>query len=293
MKAVLFYIFYSVNYIITLLPLRVLYGFSPLFYFILRYIAGYRKEVVLTNLRNAFPKKSEEEIIDISKKFYRHLADMFIEVLKLQHMKAGEIRERYKVIKPELLDALKEEGRSAIAVFGHYANWEWINSLPLSINYKTITVYKPLTNKYFDKHFLAFRSQYGMELVTMAKTGRVLYSYEDAGVNTLTGLIADQTPPRSEIRYWTKFLNQDTPVYLGIEKLSRKFNMVVVFLYIDKVKRGYYEIRPEIITREPGRLQPYEITDKHVKLLEEQINKRPELWMWSHRRWKHKKPADK
>ena len=292
MKAVIFYIFLSLNWVITLLPLKILYGFSPVFYFVLYHLLRYRRAIVLKNLRNSFPEKTKRELFTISKKFYSHLADIFIEVLKLQHMKASEIKKRYKIINPELLDKIKDEGKSTIAVFGHYANWEWITSLPLNTKYKVLVAYKPLTNRYFDRHFSKFRSQYGLELIPMIRTGKTLYRYEEAGINTLVGLVADQTPPKSKIQYWTKFLNQDTPIYLGIEKLSHKFNMVVVYLHIDKVRRGYYEVTPEIITDEPARLRPYEVTEKHVELLEDQIKRRPELWMWSHRRWKHKKPAD-
>ncbi|HDZ40621.1 MAG TPA: lipid A biosynthesis acyltransferase [Bacteroidetes bacterium] len=290
MKGILFYIFSAFNRVITLLPLKILYGFSPLFYFTLCHLIKYRKTVVMKNLRNAFPEKTEEELRAISKKFYRHLSDLFIEVLKLQHLKVSEIKERCKLLNPEVLDKIKAEGRSTIVVFGHYANWEWIISLPLSIKYRTIMVYKPLTNKYFDRYFHKFRSQYGIELAPMSRIVRILYQYEGEGINTLVGLVSDQTPPKKEIRYWTKFLNQDTPVYLGIEKLSHKFNMTVVFFHIDKIRRGYYEIRPEIITDEPSGLKPYELTEKHVGMLEEQIRRRPELWMWSHRRWKRKKP---
>lgn len=292
MKVIVFYIFLFLNWVITLLPLRILYGFSPVFYFLLYHLLRYRKTVVLTNLHNSFPDKTEKELVVISKKFYWHLADLFIEVLKLQHMNAKRIKERYKVLNPELLNKLCDEGKSTIGIFGHYGNWEWIISLPLSIEYKSVTVYKPLANKYFDRLLNKFRSQYGIELIPMIKTGRTLYRYEKEGINTLIGLVADQTPPGNEIQYWTKFLNQDTPVYLGIEKLSHKFNMAVVFFHIDKVRRGYYELTPEIITIDPTKLKPYEITERHVKKLEEQIKERPELWMWSHRRWKHKKPAD-
>ncbi len=292
MKAILFYIFYALNQVITLLPLRVLYIFSPVFYFLLYHLTGYRKTVVIKNLQKAFPEKTEKELKNIAKKFYRHLADLFIEVMKLQHMRAPEIKERYKLLNPELLDKLKDEGKSVIAVFGHYANWEWIISLPLSVKYRTIMVYKPLHNKYFDSYFHKFRAQYGVELTPMIRAGRTLYRYEEEGINTLVGLVADQTPPRKKIQYWTKFLNQDTPVYLGIEKLSHKLNMAVVYFHVDKIRRGYYEITLEIITDEPRKLRPYEVTEKHVRLLEEQIRLRPELWMWSHRRWKHKKPEE-
>jgi len=292
MKTILFYIFFLLNWVITLLPLRLLFGFSTLLYFILYHIVRYRRDVVIQNLRNSFPEKTEQELFIISKKFYRHLADLFIETLKLQHMKASEIKERYKIKNPELLSKIHEEGRSTIVVFGHYGTWEWVISLPLNTKYKTLTVYKPLSSKLFDRYFLKIRSQYGLELVPMSRTGKTIYRYEQAGINTLTGLVADQRPPRSESQFWTKFLNQDTAVYLGIEKLSKKYNMVIVFFHIDKVGRGYYEVTPEIITEDPVSLKPYEITEKHVELLEEEIIRRPELWMWSHRRWKHKKPAD-
>ncbi len=294
MKAVLFNIFKAINWIITLLPLSVLFViFSPLFFFVLYYVPGYRKNVVMKNLRNSFPDKKEEDLKTIAKKFYKHLADVFLEIMKLQHMKPSEIKRRYRVTNPELLNNLKKEGKSTIAVFGHYGNWEWIISLPLSIEYKCVTVYKPLANKYFDKYFFDFRSQYGLELIPMIKTGRTVFRYEKAGINTLTGLVADQTPPNGEIQYWTKFLNQDTPVYLGIEKLSHKFNMAVIFFKIEKVRRGYYELKAELVTDDPSKLAPYEVTEKHVKMLEEQIKRRPELWMWTHKRWKHKKPDGK
>jgi len=292
MKTILFYIFYGLNWVITLLPLRILFGFSTLLYFILYHIVRYRREVVFQNLRNSFPEKTEQELMIISKKFYRHMADLFIETLKLQHMKATEIKKRYKIMNPELFNKIHDEGRSIIAVFGHYGNWEYVISLPLNIKYKTLTVYKPLSNKLFDRYFLKIRSQYGLELIPMSRTGRTIYSYEQAGINTLTGLVADQRPPKRGVQYWTKFLNQDTSVYMGIEKLSKKYNMVIMFFHIEKVGRGYYEVTPEIITDEPASLKSYQITEKHVELLEEEIKKRPELWMWSHRRWKHKKPSD-
>jgi len=247
----------------------------------------------MKNLANAFPEKNDEELVNISKKFYRHLSDLFVEVLKLQHMRPAEIKKRYKLNNPELLSRLFKQGKSTIAVFGHYGNWEWYGCLPLLIEYKFVTVYKPLKNSFFDRYFQNFRSQYGTILVPMAKTGRVLYQYKSEGTKILLGLIADQTPPKREIHYWTKFMNQDTPIYMGIEKLSHRYNMPVVYFRLDKVKRGYYEVNPEMIAEDPSKLGPNEITEKHVRLLEEHIRNRPELWMWSHRRWKHKKPEDK
>ncbi len=289
MNAILFHLFNITNWLITLLPLNVLYLFSYPIYFILCYFPGYRKEIVMTNLKNAFPEKKETELKKIRRKFYMHLAEMMVEVLKLRNMSAGEMKERFRVMNPEVLDNLEREERSSIAVFGHYGNWEWIIAIQMFTEYKCLTVYKPLTNKYFDRYFKKIRTKYRLELVPMSDTLRSIIRYKNNGVNTVTALLSDQRPPRNEIRYQTKFLNQETPVYLGIEKLSVKFDMVILYLRINKIKRGYYELHIETITDKPRSFKPYEITDLHVSILEKQIKERPELWLWSHRRWKHSK----
>jgi KDO2-lipid IV(A) lauroyltransferase len=292
MKAVLFYLFYTINWIITLLPLGILYLMSPVFFFFLYVFPGYRRKIVMKNLRNAFPEKDEVELNKISRKFYWHLSNLFIEILKLQHMRPSAFRKRYRVTNPEVLNDLLKKGQSAVGAFGHFGNWEWMASLPLVTNFKALCVYKPLYNKYFDKFFLDFRTQYGLELVKMVSTGRTIYRYESEGINTYTGLVCDQIPPNGEIQYWTRFLNQDTAVYLGIEKLSKKYNMAVVFVNMTRIKRGYYELTFELLTDKPNELKPYEVTELHVRRLEDQIMKNPQYWMWTHRRWKHKKPAD-
>ncbi|MEZ4999478.1 MAG: lysophospholipid acyltransferase family protein [Bacteroidales bacterium] len=291
MKAILFYLFFAVNWVITLLPLRVLYLFSYPFYVILAWLPGYRKDVIMKNLARSFPGKSEKELKKIRSKFYLHFADLVIESLKLQHMSASELKKRYRINNPELLDRLNSEGRSAIAVFGHYGNWEWIIVAREFTSYKFLTVYKPLGNKYFDNYLLKLRSKYGMKLVPMANTLREIVNHQKEGIPTITALVSDQTPPKREIQYWTRFLNQDTPVYLGIEKLSTRFNLAVLFFRVRMKRRGYYTIDIETISEDPASLREHEITELHVKKLEEQIIEQPEIWLWSHRRWKHKKPA--
>jgi KDO2-lipid IV(A) lauroyltransferase len=292
MKALGFYIFFSINWVITLLPIRVLYLFSYLFYIFLAWVPGYRKEIIMKNLRNSFPEKSEDELKKIRSRFYLHFADLFVESLKIQHLSKKNLQKRYKINNPEILDRLHKEGKNSITVLGHYANWEWIIISQVYSDYKFLTVYKPLSNKYFDRFLLNIRTRYGMELVPMSNTLRTILNYSKKGIGTTTALVSDQTPPRGEIQFWTKFLNQDTAVYLGIEKLSRKFNMTVLFFNITMVKRGFYEVDIEVLTEEPKLLKEFELTEMHIKRLEEKIVERPELWLWSHRRWKHKKPVE-
>jgi KDO2-lipid IV(A) lauroyltransferase len=293
MKAVFYYIFTFLAWLISLLPLQVLYIFSYLLFFIFYYFPGYRKEVVLKNLRLSFPEKSEDEIKAISKRFYLHLSDMFIEGIKLRHMSSKELLRRYKYINPELMNSYFDSGQDAIAAFGHYGNWEWIAGMHKVVKYRVMTVYKPLHNKYFDQYFYDLRSRYGMDIVPMSSILRKILQYQKEGINTLTCLVADQTPPRKEIHFWTEFLNQDTPVYLGVEKIAAKFNMAVFFLKINKVKRGYYEVEAELLTDRPGKMDEFELTRMHMNKLEKEIREKPEYWLWSHRRWKYKRSTNK
>jgi KDO2-lipid IV(A) lauroyltransferase len=290
MKAILFRIFFAVNWVITLLPLRILYIFAWPFYLVLAF-PGYRREVIIRNLRNAFPEKSEKELKRIRRRYWFHFAHLVIESLKLQHMSSGELKKRYRIKNPEILNTLYDEGKSALAVLGHYGNWEWIVIAQQFTRSKFIAVYKPLKNKLFDRYLLKLRSKFGASIIPMSQTLRELVLNNKKGIPSITVLLSDQTPPKREIHYWTRFLNQDTPVYLGIEKLSRKMNMTVLWFNIEMERRGYYTVNIEVLTDAAQTLDEHVITEMHVRKLEEQIVRRPELWLWSHRRWKHKKPA--
>jgi KDO2-lipid IV(A) lauroyltransferase len=289
MDAVAFYIFYGFLWTITLLPLRVLYVISDLLYIIVYHIAGYRKKVVRNNLKNAFPEKTDAERASIERKFYRHLSDMFVEAVKFIHLSEKKNRERLVITNPELLSRLHSEGRDVIAVLGHYGNWEYLNILPLLTDYTIISVYRPLKNKYFDKLIISFRTRYGHILTPMSSVIREIIRHKNNNRRTFTALLSDQTPAKGDIHYWTRFLNQDTPVYLGAEKISTKYGMAVVFLNFKKVKRGYYSITCELICDNAAEMPVNAITEAHVKRLEEIIREKPEYWIWSHRRWKHKK----
>jgi KDO2-lipid IV(A) lauroyltransferase len=292
MSAISFYIFYALNWIITLLPLKILYLFSDFLFVVFYRITGYRKKVIRTNLRNAFPEKTDLEREAILRNFYRHLADLFVEVLKLTHMSRTQLKRRFIVENPELLVRLKAEGKDIVAVTGHYNNWEWMASIPLYTDYKCISIYKPLKNKHFNWFLNHLRGKYGMNLTPMSTIIRELIKNRNENINTLSAFIGDQIPAKGDINYWTDFLNQETAVYLGAEKIAAKYNMVVVFFNQQKVKRGYYRLRMEVITEDPASLPEHEITDRHVRRLDEIIKQNPSYWIWSHRRWKHKREND-
>jgi KDO2-lipid IV(A) lauroyltransferase len=292
MGAIGYYLFYGINWVITLLPLRILYLISDFLYLLLYYFPTYRRKVVSTNLKNAFPEKSEVELKCIEKKFYKHLADLFIETFKLTHMSKKQLLRRCTVSNPEIFDKLYNENRDTVAVVGHYNNWEWLTILPLFTKYKFTSIYKPLQNKHFDKFINNLRLQYGAYLVPMSFILRDIINCRKNNIKTFSAFISDQTPAITEIKYWTTFLNQDTPVYLGAEKIAARYDMAVVFFNLQKIKRGYYHLDIELLFDHTAGLPEHLITETHVKRLEEIIREKPEYWIWSHRRWKHKKPVE-
>ena len=292
MGTVGFYIFYGVNWVITLLPLKILYIFSDILFLLLYYFPSYRRKVVDENLRNSFPEKSVKEIALIGKKFYRHLADIFIETLKLTHLSNKELIKRLTVSNPEFLNTLYNSGRDLVVVGSHYNNWEWlIVSLPLYTKYKCIGVYKPLRNKLFEKFINSIRLRNDQGLAPMNLIVRNIIDNQRKNIRALYAFAADQTPAKAEIRYYTTFLNQETPVFLGIEKIASKYDMAVVFFNFQKIRRGYYNLTVELLFERAAGLPEYKVTETHVKRLEELIRENPEYWIWTHRRWKYKKPA--
>ena len=243
------------------------------------------------NLRNAFPEKDDKEINKIEKAFYSHLSDLFIEVFKLTHMSEQQLKKRFVVENPELLEKLLAEKRDIVAVLGHYNNWEWLGALPCYTNYKAVSIYKPLKNKHFDVFLNNLRRKHGMVLTPMSIIIREILKDRAMNINTVSAFISDQSPVKADIKYWTRFLNQDTPVFLGAEKVAAKYDMAVVFFNIKKIKRGNYSLVIEMLFEHTAGLPEYAITEAHVKRLEEIIIENPQYWIWSHRRWKHKKES--
>jgi len=282
-------IFYGFCRLLALLPLRCLYLLSDLLFVLVCYVVRYRRKVVLENLRNSFPEKTERERRQIARKFYRFLCDIFIETVKLTNIDIPQIRRRMHYSNPEIFDELYRKGKQIFVVAGHYGNWEWFATLEHTIPYHHATLYRPLENALFDKFFYNLRTKFGADATPSNTVVRAINRYQQEGRMTALGFMSDQSPHRDAIHYWTNFLNQDTPMYLGIEKLARRYNTAVVYFEIRRLKRGYYEVDVTLIAENAAETGETEITEKHVRLLEQSIRRNPQYWLWSHRRWKHRR----
>lgn len=285
-----FYLFVALSYTVTLLPMRALHLLSDLLWPFFYHVVKYRRKVVEKNLRNAFPEKSPEERVKIAKRFYRHLTDMILETLKAMHMTTKQISKRFSVPDTSLLDRFFSEGRDVVALGSHYNNWEWGSALQLSSKHRVITIYKPLTDKNFDRFLQKIRTRFGLWVTPMNHIARDLVKCRSEKILTMSGFIGDQTPPPDDNAYWTTFLNQDTGFYRGAEKVAIKYDMAVVFIDIVKKKRSCYEVEYHLLSEHPREEEPNAIIARYAAKLEEVIRSKPEYWLWSHRRWKYKKP---
>jgi KDO2-lipid IV(A) lauroyltransferase len=284
MQAFLFYLVYPLIYMVASLPFFMLYKVSDFFYYLLR-LTGYRKDVVLKNLRNSFPEKSEQEIQHIRKAYYRYLCDLIFETFKTLKMTEKEARTRCTFHNPNWLQQLNAENKSIIIVMGHYGNWEWAGpSFTLNTNYQLVVIYRPLSNIYFEKMMCGMRTKFGTRITAVNQTLRDMVA--NRSICTATAFIADQTASRDNA-YWTTFLHQDTAVFTGPEKLAKKFNYPVVYMNVHRTQRGYYEVTPELLFMTPGETAENEISEAFTKRLEREIIRDPSVWLWSHRRWKH------
>ena len=281
--------FYGFCWLIALLPLRCLYLISDLLFVLVCYLVRYRRKVVVENLRNSFPEKTEKERWQIARKFYRFMCDLFIETVKMTNIDTPQMCRRIHYSNPELFDDLYRKGKQIFFVLGHYGNWEWLATLHRATPYQFATLYQPLENKLFDKFFYDLRTKPGTIAIPSNSAIRAINRYRQENRLTALGFLSDQSPHRDAIHHWTTFLNQDTPIYIGVEKLARRYNTAVLYYETRRVKRGYYEVDVTLITENAAETGEMEITNKHVQLLEETIRRNPQYWLWSHRRWKHKR----
>ncbi|GAA3986221.1 lysophospholipid acyltransferase family protein [Mucilaginibacter dorajii] len=272
-------------YLTSLLPFWFLYLISDVLFVVIYYIVHYRRAVVQQNLANAFPEKSVQERRQIERKYYRYLADLIVETVKMITVSEKQIQKRVVATNSELVHEYFAKGKSIIAVAGHYCNWEMA---ALNFNFVTdkrfMIVYKPLSNEMFDDFFIKIRSRFGGQPVAMKQTLRKMVEYRKE--LTVSVLVGDQTPVRHEVNYFTDFLNQPTAVFLGIEKIAKTIDAAVVFYDMKRVKRGYYTYTLIPLTETPKETAEHEITDMHVQYLDSMIRREPQYWIWSHRRWK-------
>lgn len=280
-------IFFISIFFIGLMPFPLLFAFASFIRFIIYRVIGYRKKVVIQNLRGSFPEMNHKELNRVMRLFYKNLTDVFLEGIKAFMMTRGQILKRHKITNPEVLEQLYQTGRSAIGVTGHYCNWEWGSlSASLQTKYNTVAFYKPLNNGYIDSFVRWSRSRFGTTLASIKETTKTFEDYKDT--KTVFMMAADQGMPHKfkDKAYWVHFLNRDTAFLHGLEKHAKINNLPVVYVDIQRVKRGYYEIELSIITLNPLELADGVLTEMYARKLESIILKRPENWLWSHRRWK-------
>jgi len=288
----MFYFFYALIWTVSWLPMWVLFVLSDLImYPAVYYIAGYRKKVVRRNLQNSFPDYSQKQLIKIEKRFYRYFCDLMMEIIRQLHAPKSEMKKRMTFENLELLQEHADQGKSVMLMTGHYCNWEWTSVICLHLpeDFPACPVYQELRNKGFDKFMLNLRSRYGAISIEKNNLIRKMLEMKKSGEKGVFGMISDQSPKASSIRYSLNFLHQDTPVFLGTEQLAKKYGYPVYYLDIKRVKRGYYHVLVVPIAPDPAATTEFEITTKFMQCLEQSIQDKPEFWLWSHNRWKHTK----
>ncbi|WP_372801870.1 lysophospholipid acyltransferase family protein [Lutibacter sp.] len=291
MNLIVYILVYPIIWLISILPFKILYFISDFLYVIIYYVIGYRKKVVYNNLKLAFPEKTNEEIIQISKKFYSHFVDIFMEMIKSFTISKKALDKHYKYTNLTFLNELYKDGKSVILTGAHYANWEWILGLDPYVSYKTYGAFTKLNNPYFNKKILKSRSRFGVNLVPTSKTISEIDSNEKNKIQSMYGLLSDQSPQLKKTFYWNHFLGIKVPIHTGTEMLAKKYDMNIVLFETKKIKRGYYETTFSLITNNALKYPNYELTDVFLEKIEQLIRKQPQYYFWTHKRFKHKDKA--
>lgn len=284
-----FYILYATWYLLSLLPMWVHYCLADVLYLLVAHVIHYRRAVIRRNLANAFPEKSDAERHRLELQFYHFFCDYIAETVKFATISRRNIRRRMLFHGTDQINQAMSEGQDVALLLGHYGNWEWITTLRMSMKDPDMGyghIYHPLENEIFDRLFLTVRNRMGSQSIAMRDTLRFLHQHHAAGHCSTIGYISDQVPTWQNIHHWLTFLNQETPVFTGVERIARKYNQAVFYVDMKRVKRGHYEATFKLITREPNSLDDFEITNRYFQMLEQTIKKAPQYWLWSHNRWK-------
>lgn len=289
MAAIIYYLTLPFIYLLSLLPFRLLYIIADGLYFLLYYVIGYRREVVNANLKNSFPEKTTDEITRLEKIFYRYYCDLLLETFKTLTISPKKMLQHCKLdpAADNLFKQLAAEHKNIIIVMGHKGNWEWAgNTFSLCCQHQLYVIYHPLTNKYFNSLICKMRQKFGTRLIPMKNTFRdILKNRQELSA---TAFIADQSPNPASA-HWMNFLHQDTAVFMGTEKIAQKIKYPIVFVSVKKLTRGYYLLMAEVLQAPPYSGTEGSITETHTRKLESDIMEQPETWLWTHKRWKHKR----
>jgi KDO2-lipid IV(A) lauroyltransferase len=289
MQYLIYLLVYPLIWMISILPFRLLYMFSDFVYIIVYRIVRYRKNTVRKNLALALPHLSDKERLIIEKKFYHHMCDMFLEMIKTMNISKDEICKRFVFKNIEIYNELEKQGKSIAIICSHYGSYEWIISMNYYSDFIAHGIYKQLRNPYFDKLVHKIRSKFNAKLITTKQTIPTIIENTKNNVLSLYGFASDQSPRLNSAYHWTKFMGIEVPVHTGAEMLSKRYNMALVYLNTKKVKRGHYEATLEILSENPIEVPNYDLTDQFIKLLEKQIYEAPEYYLWTHKRWKFRR----
>lgn len=289
MRLIIYLIVYPFLWCISMLPFKALFLFSDLIYLIVYYVIGYRKKTVRENLALALPHLSVEERLIIEKKSFRHLCDMFLEMIKTMTISKEEISKRFTFTNLDVYKKLESQQKSIAMMMAHYASYEWVISMNAFVTYSGFAIYKKIANPYFDTLVRSIRSRFKATLITTKETVPFIIKSKKNNELSIFGFASDQSPKAESAFHWQKFMGIEVPVHTGAEMLSKKYDMNILFLKVKKVKRGYYEASFEILSENVNEVPNYEITDKFLKLVEQQIYEAPEYYLWTHKRWKHRR----
>ena len=287
MQLFIYIIFYPIILFVSILPFRFLYILSDFLFLMIYYVIGYRKKVVRYNLELALPHLSFKERKIIEKKSYQHLCDMFLETVKTMSITQKQIDKRFVFKNIEVYHELEKKGKSIALMCAHYASYEWVVSLNKQISFKGYAIYKKINNKYFDKLIRDIRSKFEAYLIHNRESIAIIESNSIKKELCLYGFASDQSPQVKPLTYWSKFLNIEVPIHTGAEFLAKKYDMNMIFLRVEKVKRGYYEAYFEVLSEDVQSIPDYEITESFMRKVEQQIYAAPEFYMWTHKRLKH------
>ena len=289
MNLLIYIIVYPFIWLISRLNFTLIYIVSDILYYFLYYVISYRKNVVRENLKLAYPNKSIRERREIERKNFRNLTDIFLETFKSTIMEENELKKRFVFKNSEVLEKIYNNKQDVIVMCSHYCSWEWVFGVRNITSFNINAIYKQLSNKYFDKLTKSRRSQYGANMITTKDTFREISRLSKLEELNFYGFASDQSPKKSKAVYWTNFLNNYVPFHIGAEVIAKKYNMAIVFMDVQKIKRGFYEASFSLITDKPNDFKNYQLTEEYIKKVEKQVTEKPEYYTWTHKRFKHRK----
>ncbi len=288
MQRLVFWLVYPLLWLVSILPFPIFYLLSDVVFFFVYYVVGYRRKTVKDNLNLVFPEKSSNEKKKIEKKFYSHMVDMFLEMVKSISISNEELKRRFAFTNLEEVKKIRAMDKSIIIACGHYASYEWMNALQLyGLDYRGFGIYKKVKNPFFDKMAKDIRGRFQGELIPTVTATKQIIKNEKNGILGVYAMIADQSPKIHRTKGWTEFMGIPVPVFMGTEKLSKELDMAVVYLHVEKKKRGFYEATFNTISYNPAEEEEFKITRDYFDYLEQQIYSEPEYYLWTHKRWKH------